>query len=496
MLALLLWACGGAPAPCGPDAPGGRDACLAAQASDHLAAGDPAAAETALRQMGPGEARDLGWMAYARKTTLPVCGEIADSDLTEHCRSLVGRMHMRETDDAPTAQAGTATPVAGCPPAGAGRERCLEQRARAADTVPAATGFCQALASPDADGACRVDLAQAAGEQDRLDDGIALCGGIPAPRWQSECWFRFSEAAAGATVPQRVEWCRRSDFYADQCSVHLLDQEARRLAHEGAGAPVSALFAGATAHWAQLADAGLDQGMGGDREALFWTQLLHQALRRSVQPPGRPAGAHLSWARALPADRADSLRDLALRAFLHTEAAALTLPEDGLLDAVVAAFDAQAGAAGDGPQRLPPDDPQAARGSHQQTLGRMPWPLAPAAGCTLSRAERDRVVLLWAAASLDHPQALALLAAGSADPAPVVRAYALQAIEDRAFEWDRGGELGLGSLATVLGARAERESVDAVRQRAAALVGALVARKPLPPAEGFGLCQPRGRRGP
>jgi hypothetical protein len=488
LLALLLLACsGGAPGDCDQAAPPERDACLQAAAAGLLESGQPAQAEARIRQMTPGESRDLAWMAYARSTTLPVCGEIQDSALQEHCRSLVGRMHMRETPNTTSDAAPSAAGRMGCPPEGLARERCLGERAQLAETAAEALGFCAALGAGDRDGACRVDVAENAGKRGRLELGVEVCGGIAAPRWQSECWFRFSESAESAAVERRVSWCERSDHYADQCRVHLLDQEARHLASTAPGQPVQDVLQAAGERWTTLAEAGLAEGQGGDREALFWTQLSHQLLRLSVRP-GRPAAAHLAWSELLPAARRRDLRDLVLRAWVRSEAAALPVESGPLLDGLVERFDA--GTAVALPDPLPARPAADDRGRHQDTLGRLPWPLAPAARCTLSDAERDRIALLWAASSLDHPFAFAMLRAGAADEAVLVRAYALSAIEDRVFEWDRGGELGWGDLAEVLGERAVAEDNPLVRSRAAALVDALVTRQPLQPLQGFGLCDP------
>lgn len=499
LLALLLLACsGGDPGDCTQAEPGERDACLQAAAAGLLEGGHPVEAEALIRQMSPGETRDLAWMAHARSTTLPVCGEIQDSALQEHCRSLVGRMHMRETPSTAARAAPTTGGPLGCPPEGLARERCLSERARLAETAGEALGFCAALGAGDPDGACRVDVAEHAGESGRLELGVEVCTSIAAPRWQSECWFRFSESAESAVVDQRVDWCERSDHYADQCRVHLLDQEARRLARTAPGRPVESVLEAASARWLRLAEAGLEQGQGGDREALFWSQLSHQLLRLSVRP-GRPAAAHLAWAGLLPEARRRDFRDLVLRAWVRSEAPALAAAhaaEDAgssaesvdLLNVLAARF--QASTAPELPAPLPGRSPSDDRGRHQDTLGRLPWPLAPAARCALSSAERDRIALLWAAASLDHPLAFSLLRAGAADEAVLVRAYALSAIEDRVFEWDRGGELGWGDLAEVLGERAVAEEHPLVRSRAAALVDALVTRQPLRPLQGFGLCDP------
>lgn len=489
---LLLLACSGGSPDCGSLTGAPRQLCLT-DAAQRVQDEDPAAAESLIRQLDPGPDRDLAWMSFARSTTLPVCGEIGDTVLRESCQSIAGRMHLR-ADAGHRPEARARGEVVGCPPDGPPRERCIRERALQSTDPKAIQGYCAALTDPHDAQSCSVDAAGLAGESARHQDGVALCTSLDEARWQSECWFRLAESAAQAPIKARAAWCRSSGLYSDQCAVHLLDETARSLTTAHAEGSLEDLVTAASTAWAGLAAAGLDQGQGDDREGLFWVQVLHQAILMAADP-SRPAPTLMSWSPALPPTLHPELEDLLLRHWLHRQPGAIAAvldPQDPL-GAILTEFHRIADT-GPPAARQPLRNQRVAapqhRGGHRSTLGKMPWPMARAEGCTVSPDERARIALAWGASSLEDGVAISILDGSASDPSTLVRAFALSAIEERLFEWDRGGELPRDGVAELLARRAGQETVPALRERAILLTESLLTRQPLPPFNDHHLCKP------
>ncbi len=474
-----------------PDAPGaGRDACLA-EVARQLELTDPAAAEARVREMSPGEARDLAWLQLARATGRPVCGEVGDPALKAHCLDLVGRLHLREGPRSapPPASAPAAGPPRPACPNGAPGDRCVQSAVDAA--APAdRPGLCGHLTDPDRRGECRARAVEDLAAAGDLRAARTACGAEPDAHWRDECWFRVAERADGAALADRMGLCAKAGGYRDQCEVHLVERVSAAAVERAAAGSFLELHASLVAGDAELRSAAPRAGTEAERQrALYWFQGWRHALSRVPE-----LGVSRGWDTTL-ADPMElqTFFDARARIWLRREGADLgaalaPLPAEDRLPAAQRALDAALSAV---PPRPPTEAPfgaaiaPEAETGRLATLGRVPEALDPELACPDLAEVRPRVVLLWAAAVREPELALPLLQAGLADPSATVRATALSLIQERVFEHDRGGELGHAGLREAVEARATAEPLGPLRRYAAALVAAMAARegRQLPPLD-------------